>query len=284
MAPDGSRAFITNVADGTITPFRLSTGAVGEPINLSSATPDCVAITPDGSTAYVASNSAGTITPLDLATGSSGTPISLGADTAPTSVAITSDGSTAYVTDSGTGQVTPVTLASGTAGQAITVGGQPSAIALTPASGITAPPPPTTTVSGGPSSGSSSGGGSASSTLGNQQLTLSVAPAPGASTSSAAQACHAPNSKLAITLKRRTLKHAFKLKFSRVTFRLGKVAKKAKRLPATARFSLRGLKAGVHTVTVRAFYRELLTRAGHRKGHKLVVTLSKTLKSRFTVC
>jgi DNA-binding beta-propeller fold protein YncE len=280
VSPSGSTAFITNVSDGTITPFTLSTGGVGQPINLANATPDGVAITPDGSTAYVASNSTATLTPIDLATGSSGSPIPLGTGTEPTSVAITADGSTAYVTDFGTGQVTPVSLASGIPGTPITVGGQPSAIALTPASGITAPPP--TTTAGGPS-GSAGGTGSTSSTLGNQQLTLTVAPAPGDS-STTAQACHAATSTLGITLRRQTLKHAAKLTFSYVTFTLGKAAKKSKRLPATAHFSLHGLKAGVHTVTVRAYYRELLSRAGRRSGRKLTVTISKTLRSRFTVC
>jgi DNA-binding beta-propeller fold protein YncE len=279
IAPGGNAAYITNVADGTITPFTLATGVVGQPINLSSSTPDGVAITPDGSTAYVASNSAGTITPLDLATGTNGVPIALGAGTQPTSVAISADGSTAYVTDFGTGDITPVSLPSGTPGTPIPVGGQPSAIALVPASGITAAPPP---ASGGSSSGSG-GSGSASATLGNQQLTLTVSPAPGGS-SSAAQACHAPNSKLAITLRRQTLKHAAKLKFRHATFTLGKLAKRAKHLPATARFSLRGLKAGVHRVTVRAYYTELLARAGRSSGHKLTVTISKTLTTRFTVC
>jgi YVTN family beta-propeller protein len=282
ISPSGATALITNVSDGTITPFTLSTGSVGQPINLSSSTPDGLAITPDGSTAYVASNSGSTVTPLSLASGTSGIPIPLGPGAQPTSVAITSDGSTAYVTDFGTGQIVPIALASGTTGQAITVGGQPSAIALAPSTGITAPPPNT----GGTSGGSTSGPGTTTSTLGNQQLTLSVTPAPGAggSASSAAQACHAPNSKLEITLRRRMIKHALKLKFAYARFTLGKAAKKAKRLPATARFSLHGLRAGVHTVTVHAYYSELLARAGQSRAHKLKITLSKTLKTRFTVC
>jgi YVTN family beta-propeller protein len=295
ITPSGATAFITNVADGTISPFTLSNGEVGQPINLSLATPDGVAITPNGTTAYVASNSAGTLTPLDLGSGTNGTPISLGSGTQPTSVAISPDGSTAYVTDFGTGQVTPISLASGTPGTPIAIGGQPSAIALVPASGITTAPTPVGggNSGGGNSGGGSSGGGSSSgtsggaatstATLGNQQLTLTVSPAPGGS-SNVAQACHAPGSTLGITLKRQTLKHAAKLKLRRVTFTLGKTVKRAKRLPATARFSLRGLKAGVHTVTARAFYRELLARAGRRSGRKLAVTIRKSLRTRFTVC
>jgi YVTN family beta-propeller protein len=283
ITPGGATAFITNVADGTISPFTLSNGDVGEPINLSLATPDGVAITPDGTTAYVASNSAGTLTSLDLASGTNGTPISLGSGTQPTSVAISPDGSTAYVTDFGTGQVTPISLASGTVGTPIAIGGQPSAIALVPASGITTPPTPVGGGSSGSSSGSSDGAPASTATLGNQQLTLTVSPAPGGS-SNAAEVCHAPGSTLAITLKRQTLKHAAKLKLRKVTFTLGKTVKRAKRLPATARFSLRGLKAGVHTVTARAFYSELLARAGRRSGRKLAVTISKSLRTRFTVC
>jgi YVTN family beta-propeller protein len=285
ITPSGATAFVTNVADGTISPFTLGNGEVGQPINLSLATPDGVAITPDGTTAYVASNSAGTLTPLDLGSGTNGTPISLGSGTQPTSVAISPDGSTAYVTDFGTGQLTPISLATGTPGTPIAIGGQPSAIALVPASGITTAPTPVGggSSSGGSSSGSSGGAATSTATLGNQQLTLTVSPAPGSS-SNAAEACHAPGSTLGITLKRQTLKHAAKLKLQKVTFTLGKTVKRAKRLPATARFSLRGLKAGVHTVTAHAFYRELLARAGRRSGRKLAVTISKSLRTRFTVC
>ena len=131
--------------------------------------------------------------------------------------------------------------------------------------------------------GSSGGAATSTATLGNQQLTLTVSPAPGGS-SNAAGACHAPGSTLAIRLKRQTVKHAAKLKLRKVTFTLGKTVKRAKRLPATARFSLRGLKAGVHTVTARAFYSEMLARAGRRSGRKLAVTISKSLRTRFTVC
>jgi sugar lactone lactonase YvrE len=286
ILPSGITAYFTNVADGTITPFTLGSGAVGEPVNLSSATPDGVAITPDGSTAYIASNSAGTITPLTLATGTSGNPISIGSGTEPTSVAISSDGSTAYVTDFGSGQVTPVTLAGGTVGTPISVGGQPSAIALVPASGITDAPPSS---GGGSSGGTGSSGGSGQTTLGNQQLSLKITPNPVVNTSgggSNAKACYAARTTLAFTLNRKTIKHAAKLKFAYVNFTLGKQKKKSKRLPATVHFPLRGLSSGVHTISVRAFFTESLARARKAKGNKrkLSVTLSKTLKQRFSVC
>ena len=69
-----------------------------------------------------------------------------------------------------------------------------------------------------------------------------------------------------------------------MTFTLGKQSKRAKRLPATVRLSLKGLSRGSHTLSVRAFYSEKLTAASARKHHKLTVTISKTLRSRVTVC
>lgn len=301
ILPSGGTAYFTNVADGTLTPFTLTSSAVGVPINLSSATPDAVAITPDGSTAYIASNSAGTLTPLTLASGASGTAISLGADTHPTSVAITADGSTAYVTDFGTGQITPVTLATGVPGTPISVAAQPSAIALVPAVGITTAPPPATGTTTTPKptptptkptptstgNGTGNGSGISESTLGNQQLTLKVTPNPvAASGGSHAQVCYARRATITFRLKRKMIRHAAKLRFRYVTFTLGKKSKRSKKLPATARFPLRGLSTGVHTLSVKAFFTESLARAGKTKDHKrkLTVTLSKTIKQPFTVC
>jgi YVTN family beta-propeller protein len=284
-------AYIADAADATLRPLSLSSGSLGQPINLDSTTPDGIAISPDGATAYITSSAggtvapdvarrsattetSGTITPVSLSTGTIGVPIQTGGE--PSGIAISADGSTAYVTDLNSGNLTPVTLATGVLGTPISVGAQPSAIALVPAAGIAAAPAPAPSASGSTST-------SSTTTLGNQVLTLTVSPPPGG-TSSTAQACHAPNSTLGITLKRRTIKHAAKLKFRYANFKLGTLAKRAKRLPATARFSLRGLKAGAHKVTVRAFYTEMLARAGRSRQHKLAVTISKSLTTRFSVC
>ena len=279
IAPAGSNGFITNVADGTLTAFNLTTGSIGQPINLSSATPDGVALSPDGATAYIVSNSGGTLTPLNLVTETSGTAIPLGTGSEPTSVAISADGGTAYVTDFGTGDIVPVTLSTGVLGTAIPVGPQPSAIGLVPPGGITAAPP---------SSGGTAGGGSlgtVTTTLGNQQLTVTISPAPGGGASSSnAQACHAASSTLKITVQRRTISHAAKLKLRYITFTLGKLVRRTTRFPAVARFPLRGLKRGTHSIRVRAFFAEAVARAGKRSSHKLTVTISRTLTSRFTVC
>lgn len=271
ISPNGVTGYITDVAAGTISPLSLANGGLGQPINIGAATPDAIAITPDGSTAYVASNSSNTITPVTLATATTGTPIPAGPE--PTAVAISSDGSTAYVTDFSTGQITPITLATGTSGTPISVGAAPSAIALVPPSGVTSVPLPT-----GPSGG---GGGSAPSTLGNQQLSVTVTGPTGSS--STAQSCHAPGSTIRVRMTRKTLPHGAKLSLRYVTFTLGKQVKRAKRLPATVRLSLRGLSQGTYTLTVRAFYNEKLS-SGGRKGHALTVKISKSLRTRITVC
>jgi DNA-binding beta-propeller fold protein YncE len=280
ITPGGVTAWITNIADGTLTPFTLSTGATGAPINLPVSEPDAVAITPGGSTAYVASNSAGTLTPVTLSTGVSGPPIPAGQ--MPTSVAISADGNIAYVTNFSTGQVTPVSLVTDTAGTPIPVGPDPSAIAVAPAdSTITTPQ----SWSGATGPGSSPAPGSAPvlTTLGNQQLTLALSKP--AATAGSAQSCHAPSSTLRMTLKRRTLRRGAKLKLRYVTFTLVKQVKRVKRLPATVRFSLRKLKAGTYRVKARVYYSEKVVRARpHHRRRKITITIKRTLRSRFAVC
>lgn len=281
ITPNGLTAWITNIADGTLTPFNLSSGTIGSPINLAATKPDGVAITPDGSTAYVASNSAGTITPVDLGNGVSGPPIAAGAT--PTAVAISSDGTMAYVTNFSTGSVTPVSLATDTAGTAVPVGPEPSAIALAPAgSTITAP-------EGWPSGGAGPGGTPGTTTqptlttLGNQQLTLTLSQP--ASVNGGTLSCHAPSTTLAVTLKRKALKHGAKLKLRYVTFTLLKQVKRVKRLPATVRFRLRTLHSGSYTVRVRVYYSEKAVRARpHHRRRTIMVTIRRTLKTHLRVC
>ncbi len=87
-------------------------------------------------------------------------------------------------------------------------------------------------------------------------------------------------------MTRKTLPHGAKLTLRYVTFALGKQLKRVKRLPATVKLSLRGLRAGANTLTVRAYYSEKLAASARRgrKHRKLTVTISKTLKTRITVC
>jgi YVTN family beta-propeller protein len=277
ITPSGADAYVTNVADATVSELalpKLTPPSGTSAIDLASPTPDAIAITPNGTTAYIASNLDGTITPIDLATRASGTAITAGSQ--PSGIAITPDGLTAYVADYGSSSVTPITLASGTAGTPLSLGFQPSAIALVPAGGVTPPPA---------SGGSGSSSGPPPTTFGNQRLTLTVS-APAGATTAGAQVCRAPSSTLRATLKRQTLRGGLKLKLSHVTFTLGKQVKRAKRLPATVKLSLRGLSAGFHTLTVRVFYLETLSAhvTRHRHKRKLTVTISKKLTTRVKIC
>lgn len=280
IAPSGTTAWITNIADATLTPFTLSSGATGAPINLAALKPDAVAITPNGATAYVASNSGGTITPVTLSSGVSGPPIAAGPT--PTSLAISADATTAYVTNFSTGQVTPVSLVTDAAGTPISVGSQPSAIALAPPGSTITSPQGWYGVTG-PGSVPTPGSKPVVTTLGNQQLTLTLSKP--ASTAGSPQSCHAPSSTLRVTLKRRTLRRGAKLKLRFATFTLAKQVKRVKHLPATVRFSLRRLKAGRYTVMVRVYYRETVVRARrHQRRRKITITIRRTLRTHFTVC
>lgn len=277
ITPSGSTAYITDVVSASVFPLALPNGPLRSPINLEADTPNGIALTPDGTAAYIASNAGDSITPLSLSSDVAGTPIQLGAQ--PTAIAITPDGSTAYVTDStsisGSGAITPINLETGVPGTPLPIGGDPSAIALVPPGGVT-------TGAGG-SGGSGVDLGSA--TIGNQKLKL-TASGSGNGASGAARSCRAPGSMIKTRLRRRTLGHGAKLKLRYVTFRLGQQVKRAKRLPATARFSLKGLSRGTHTLTARVFYGELLAAhaSGHRQHRKLSVTISRTLKRHISVC
>jgi hypothetical protein len=54
----------------------------------------------------------------------------------------------------------------------------------------------------------------------------------------------------------------------------------AKHVPATLSLSIKGLKPGTHTLTVKVSYKE----SEKKHGHKVTVTVTKTLKAKFTVC
>ena len=189
------------------------------------------------------------------------------------------------MTDYGSSSLTPITLATGTAGTPLSLGFQPSAIALIPAGGVTSGSGSGGGGSGGSGSGSGSSYGPPPTTIGNQKLTLTLS-APAGGTTAGAQICRAPRSTLRATLKRRTLRGGLKLRFHYVTFTLGKQVKRAKRLPATVKLSLRRLRPGFHTLTVKVFYLETLTAhaSGRRHRHKLTVTITKKLRTRIKVC
>jgi DNA-binding beta-propeller fold protein YncE len=318
ISADGSTAYITNVADATVTPLSLSTGRLGQPIDLPAPTPDGIAITTGGAIAYVTGDSGGTLTPVNLTTGSAASAISVGSQ--PTGVAISADATTAYVTNFSAGTITPVTLATGVSATPLAVGGELSAIALAPQSGTasgsassggTSSAGSGTTLLSGASLGQAETSTSAPVSLGDQQLTLSLsgwvrglgnsgrrtsATGPsgaGGSTRAGARAgarrralaCHSPRSIIRVRLTRRLLHRGARLKLRLVTFRLGRRLERAKRLPATARLPLLGLRRGRHPLIVRALFTEhFMVRTRRRLRRSLAVTVSRRLVERINVC
>uniref|UniRef100_UPI000A96E89D YncE family protein n=1 Tax=Rhodococcus marinonascens TaxID=38311 RepID=UPI000A96E89D len=71
VTPDGTRAYVTNVGDGTVSVIDTATNTVVETVPVGAA-PQGVAITPDGSRAYVANLGDNTVSVIgiDRCTGS----------------------------------------------------------------------------------------------------------------------------------------------------------------------------------------------------------------------
>ena len=79
ITPDGTTAYVTNGASGTVTPIDVATGKPGKPIMISGKPgADAIAISADGTTAYVANQPSSTVTPIDLATGTPEKPVKIG--------------------------------------------------------------------------------------------------------------------------------------------------------------------------------------------------------------
>ncbi len=80
------------------------------------------------------------------------------------------------------------------------------------------------------------------------------------------------------------------MRFKYATFTLGRQLKRVRRLPASVRLSLRGLRAGTQRLTVRAYFTETLAVAAKRgtkrnaRQRRLKVTVSKRLISSFRIC
>lgn len=125
-------------------------------------------------------------------------------------------------------------------------------------------------------------GTTAASSIGNQQLMLTVARQ--SSINAAGWACLARGTSVRARMTRHVLAHGADLRLRSVTFTLGKQVKQTRRLPAGVSLSLRGLKPGLHLLTVRAFYDEQVTARGQRHKRTLTLTISKSLKTHVRVC
>jgi YVTN family beta-propeller protein len=81
ITPDGTTAYVVNLASNTVTPIDIATNSAGSPIALNATltgTPGFqIAITPDGTTAYVVTRN-NTLIPIDTANNTTETPIPVG--------------------------------------------------------------------------------------------------------------------------------------------------------------------------------------------------------------
>jgi YVTN family beta-propeller protein len=81
ITPDGTTAYVVNLASNTVTPIDIATNSAGSPIALNvtlTGTPGFqIAITPDGTTAYVVTRN-NTLIPIDTANNTTGTPVPVG--------------------------------------------------------------------------------------------------------------------------------------------------------------------------------------------------------------
>jgi YVTN family beta-propeller protein len=135
ITPDGSRAYVPNSTDSTISVIDTKTNAVVQTIPLATgAGPRAIAITPDGSRAYVVENVPGDVVVLDLRTNTLvGAPIPIGAGAR--GIAITPDGTRAYVVEDTDHDVWVIdTQNNTTVGSPIPlpVGSRPFGVAITP--------------------------------------------------------------------------------------------------------------------------------------------------------
>jgi YVTN family beta-propeller protein len=134
ITPDGTKALVTNLYDGTVSVLDLN------PVVQASYTiqvgngPQCIAVTPDGSKALVTNNYDSTVSVLDLTQASIVSAYTVSVGSGPVGIAITSDGSKALVTNYRDNTVSVLALTQSTIGPGYTVsvGNSPVGIAITP--------------------------------------------------------------------------------------------------------------------------------------------------------
>lgn len=130
VSPDGSRAYVPNFNDGTVSVIDLVNGRTIGTIAVGSY-PSAVAVSPNRPRAYVTNYVDGTVLVIDTATNKTvGTPIRVG--TGPIGIALNPNGSRIYVTNF-TGTVSVIDGATNkVVGSPIRVGSYPRGVAVSP--------------------------------------------------------------------------------------------------------------------------------------------------------
>ena len=131
VAFDGTRGYVTNLSDNTLSVIDAPTNSVDTRIPVGSK-PAGVVVAPDGGHVYVTNYGDGTLSVVDVATLSVAKTINVGPS--PDGVAISPDGRTVYVANDVTGPttLTVVDATTNTVTASVYTGSRPSSLAVTP--------------------------------------------------------------------------------------------------------------------------------------------------------
>ena len=129
FSPDGSKAYVTNTDDRTVSVINVAAGTAGPAIAVGYS-PFKVAFSPDGTLAYVANSGAATVSVINVADSSVGATITVGEF--PAGVAFSPDGTEAYVTSAAANTVSVINVSGSAVTDTITVGKGPEDVAVSP--------------------------------------------------------------------------------------------------------------------------------------------------------
>jgi hypothetical protein len=258
------------IAAGTIATFAIGAGGAlaqqGTGVVSGAggnSDPRALVVSPNATHLYVANSNLGTVSTFAIGAGGAltqqGANVISGSNvhSYPNGVAISPDGRHLYAANGELSTVSTFAIGDGGAltRQGIDVnsgGDSPNALVVSPVQG----PPPTV---------------STSTLFDNQRITLTTPPA---------TLCQGTSGRLVVRLSSKPRRHGALLGFKSARFYIANYAKHFRviasrtKLPASVSLSLRGLRAGLHTLTVKLFY----TRT------KPKMTVSKTSKARFRIC
>ena len=125
IIPDGSKVFVANSSDNTVSVINTSTNLVTATIAVDSL-PDGLAPSPDGTKIYVSNRFANTVSVINTTTNSVSTTISVG--TQPVGICVTPDGSMVYVANYFDGSVSVINTITNIVSTTIPVGPYPVAV------------------------------------------------------------------------------------------------------------------------------------------------------------
>lgn len=131
FTPDGTRAYVCEFSNHTVSVIDVASHAVTATISLgTSSFPTAVAISPDGTQAYIGSLGTNSVSVINVATNIITATITSNI-TQPLALAVTPDGRKIYVGSEGTNKISVIQVPSFSVSN-ITVGNAPQALAVTP--------------------------------------------------------------------------------------------------------------------------------------------------------